>query len=140
MPPKTPKTPEGAAQAPETQATDTPQAGLQPDQARPADQPAPTTLEGAALALVAEAPPATIPPPELPEYIIGYDASRGADETAVYDVPAPAQVAGAIRVRALRAIEHDGVRYGPGEPAGDELDVSTAQAALLSNIQAAERL
>lgn len=139
MPPKTPKTPEGAAKAPETQATDTPQAGLQPDK-EPADQRAPTTMEGAALALVAEAPPATIPPPELTEYIIGFDASRGGDQTAVYDVPAPPQVAGAIRVRALRAIEHDGVRYGPGEPAGDELEVSTAQAALLSNIQAAERL
>lgn len=137
MPPKTPKTTE-APKAPENQAAETQLTAPQPEQAQLT--PSTPTLEDAALALVAEAPPATIPPPELTEYIIGYDTSRGGDQTAVYDVPAPPQVAGAIRVRALRAIEHDGVRYGPGEPAGDELEVSTAQAALLSNIQAAERL
>lgn len=137
MPPKTPK-PTDAPKAPENQVTEAQLTAPQSEQAQL--PPTTPTLEDAALALVAEAPPATIPPPELTEYIIGYDASRGADETAVYDVPAPPQVPGAIRVRALRAIEHDGVRYGPGEPAGDELEVSTAQAALLSNIQAAERL
>jgi hypothetical protein len=60
----------------------------------------------------------------------------------VLDIEMTAQppVAGHLRVRVLRVIEHDGVRYGPGELAGDELEVSEAQFQQLNPIQAAERL
>ena len=36
-----------------------------------------------------------------------------------------------VTVVALVAVEHDQVRYGPGEDAGEELDLTTTQAAPL---------
>lgn len=39
--------------------------------------------------------------------------------------------AAAVTVVALVTVEHDQVRYGPGEDAGEEFDLTTAQAAPL---------
>lgn len=147
MPPKTPKNP----------ASDKPEDGQLADQVQPS-VPAPTaTLEAAAQALAAEALPATVPPVEAVQDSSASQAAPGGDVPAadpdpllplvdpiheVLDMEMTAQppVAGHLRVRVLRVIEHDGVRYGPGELAGDELEVTEAQFQLLNPIQAAERL
>lgn len=138
MPPKTPKNP----------ASDKPEDGQLADQAQP-PVPAPTaTLEAAAQALAAEAPPATVPPVEAAPGgdVLGSEPDPllplvdSAHEVLGVETTAQPPVAGHLRVRVLRVIEHDGVRYGPGELAGDELEVTEAQFQLLNPIQAAERL
>lgn len=147
MPPKTPKNP----------VSDKPEDGLQAAQAQP-PVPAPAaSLEAAAQALAAEAPPATVPPVEAAQDSTASQAAPGSDlpaadsdpllplvhpahEVLGVEMTAQPPVADHLRVRVLRLIEHDGVRYGPGELAGDELEVTEAQFQLLNPIQAAERL
>lgn len=113
MAPKTPKNP----------VTDKPEDSLPAPQVPPAEPAAATTLEAAALALAAAS-----------------QAAPGGDVTGAAVDPLPPLVAGTIRIRALRVIEHNGVRYGPEEHAGDELEVSEAQFHLLNPIQAVEVL
>ncbi|MBN9696859.1 MAG: hypothetical protein J0L85_13785, partial [Zoogloea sp.] len=111
----------------------------------------------AAQALAVEALPATVPPVEAAQDSTASQVAPGGDvlgsepdpllpladsahEVLGVEMTAQPPVAGHLRVRVLRVIEHDGVRYGPGELAGDELDVTEAQFQLLNPIQAAERL
>lgn len=130
MPPKTPKSP----------VSDKPEDGLQADQTQPLVPATTASLEAAAQALATEAPPATVPPVEAAQDSTASQAAPGSDVPAADPDPLLPLVAGHLRVRVLRVIEHDGVRYGPGELAGDELEVTEAQFLLLNPIQAAERL
>lgn len=138
MPPKTPKNP----------ASDKPEDGPLADQVQPSVPAPAATLEAAAQALAAEALPATVPPVEAVQDSSASQAAPGGDAPATdpahevldFEMTAQPPVAGHLRVRVLRVIEHDGVRYGPGEQAGDELEVTEAQFQLLNPIQAAERL
>lgn len=147
MPPKTPKNP----------ASDKPEDDLRADQAQPPVPATTVSLEYAAQALAAEAPPATVPPVEAAQDPTASQAAPGSDlpaadpdpllplvdpthEVLGVEMTAQPPVAGHLRVRVLRVIEHDGVRYGPDELAGDELEVTEAQFQLLNPIQAAERL
>lgn len=147
MPPKTPKTP----------ASDKPEDGQLADQVQPPVPVPAATLEAAAQALAAEALPASVPPVEAAQDSTASQVAPSSDlpaagpdpllplvdpihEVLGVEMTAHSPVAGHLRVRVLRVIEHDGVRYGPGEQAGDELEVTEAQFQLLHPIQAAERL
>jgi hypothetical protein len=93
--------------------------------APPVTPPPDTTLEDAAKQLAAEAPPATIPPPDSPT-LIGVDPAKpGSETTALVDIEL-VQDEGepTIRICALYPVTHNGTTYGPGLPAGDELAVT----------------
>lgn len=45
-----------------------------------------------------------------------------------------------VRVRAVVPVEHDGVKYGPGLPDGDEFEVGMAGLAALVAVNAVEAL
>lgn len=130
MAPKTPKNP----------VADKPEGSLLAPQVPPAEPAAAATLKAAAQALAAENPPATTPPAKGVQDAAASQAAPGGDVTGAAVDPLPPLVAGTVRIRALRVIEHDGMRYGPEEHAGDELEVSEAQFHLLNPIQAVEVL
>lgn len=69
-------------------------------------------------------------------------APAPAANTAPVDIPALVEVvqptSSRVACRALRPIEHDGVLYGPGSPAGDVFDVAKAGLAQLKSVHAVE--
>lgn len=58
------------------------------------------------------------------------------DARAALEAAAPPQ----LRLRALHPVRHDGTRYGPGLPAGDEFSADDATAAELSGLGVVELL
>lgn len=54
------------------------------------------------------------------------------------DTPTP--LAAEVLARALRVLEHDGVRYGPGQAAGDELGMTYKAFDALASAGAVERI
>lgn len=52
----------------------------------------------------------------------------------------PTPPAAEVLARALRVIEHDGVRYGPGQAAGDELGMAHKAFDALASAGAVERI
>lgn len=95
-------------------------------------------LEAAAAALAAEAPAATMPTPPV---VVGIDpAAPGGESTVLADVELLQDDAAKIRVIALHPVKHGGVVYGPGLPAGDELDVTPEECDDLVKIGAVEEL
>lgn len=54
--------------------------------------------------------------------------------------PTPPPPAAEVLARALRVLEHDGVRYGPGQVAGDELGMTHKAFDALASAGAVERI
>lgn len=54
--------------------------------------------------------------------------------------PTPPPPAAEVLARALRVLEHDGVRYGPGQAAGDELGMTYKAFDALASAGAVERI
>lgn len=52
----------------------------------------------------------------------------------------PTPPAAEVLARALRVLEHDGVRYGPGQAAGDELGMTYKAFDALASAGAVERI
>ncbi len=95
-------------------------------------------LEAAAAALATEAPPATMPAPPID---VGIDlAAPGGDSTVLAEVELVQDSIPKIRVVALHPVKHGKVVYGPGLPAGDELDVTPDERDDLVKIGAVEEL
>lgn len=54
--------------------------------------------------------------------------------------PTPTPPAAEVLARALRVLEHDGVRYGPGQVAGDELGMTHKAFDALASAGVVERI